>query len=148
MNVTWKVWLTCSFMFLMLELATTALVFIWLMVGALFASIVATFVDNLFVQFLVFVISSAILLMFSKSFYEKRLKKEQKDEILEKFLEKIATVKEDIPSSYEPGEIVVNGVIWKATSITGERINKGSLVVVKSIDGLTLGVKLLKSKED
>ena len=76
------------------------------------------------------------------------MKTTQKDEILEKFLEKVATVEEDILSSYEPGKISINGVVWKAISITGERINKGAIVVIKSIDGLTLGVKLLKHKED
>ncbi len=148
MSATWQVWLICALLFLVLELATTALVSIWFTVGALFTSIVAVFVDNLFVQFLSFIIFSVVLLVFSKNFYERRMKTTQKDEILEKFLEKVATVEEDILSSYEPGKISINGVVWKAISITGERINKGAIVVIKSIDGLTLGVKLLKHKED
>ena len=148
MSATWQVWLICALLFLVLELATTALVSIWFTVGALFTSIVAVFVDNLFVQFLSFIIFSVVLLVFSKNFYERRMKTTQKDEILEKFLEKVATVEEDILSSYEPGKISINGVVWKAISITGERINKGAIVVIKSRDGLTLGVKLLKHKED
>lgn len=145
---TWHVWLFFALVFLVLELVTTALVSIWFTVGAVFASLIATFVDSLFVQFLAFIVFSAVLLVFSKSFYEKRIRKNQKDEILEKFLEKIATVEEDIPNKYEAGKISINGVVWKAISLTGEKIEKGSLVVIKSIDGLTLGVKLLKNKED
>lgn len=145
---TWHIWLFFAFVFLVLELVTTALVSIWFTVGALFASLIATFVDSLFVQFLAFIIFSAILLVFSKGFYEKRIRKDQNDEILEKFLEKIATVEEDIPNGYQAGKILVNGVVWKAISITGDTIKKGSLVVIKKIDGLTLGVKLLKDKEE
>ena len=145
---TWQFWLVLAVIFLIIEATTTALVSIWFTVGALFASIVATVVDSFFVQFLAFIVFSGILLVLSKSFYDKKIKKVQKDEILEKFLEKRATVVEDIPSSYETGKILVNGVTWKAVSMTGERIKKGSIVVIKQIDGLTLGVKLLKNKEE
>ena len=147
MNI-WIIWLIFAGVFLILELTTTALVSIWFTIGALFASLVAVFVDSLFVQFLSFIIFSAVLLVFSKSFYEKKIQTNQKDEILEKFLEKIATVEEDIPNRYEAGKILIGGVSWRAVSITGDRIEKGSLVIVKSIDGLTLGVKLLKDEEE
>ena len=145
---TWQFWLILAIVFLIIEVTTTALVSIWFTAGALFSSLVATVVDNFFVQFLAFIVFSGILLVLSKSFYDKKIKKVQKNEILEKFLEKRATVVEDIPSSYETGKILVNGVTWKAVSLTGEKIKKGSIVVIKQIDGLTLGVKLLKDKED
>lgn len=145
---TWQFWLILAIVFLIIEVTTTALVSIWFTAGALFSSLVATVVDNFFVQFLAFIVFSGILLVLSKSFYDKKIKKVQKNEILEKFLEKRATVVEDIPSSYETGKILVNGVTWKAISLTGEKIKKGSIVVIKQIDGLTLGVKLLKDKED
>ena len=145
---TWQFWLILAIVFLIIEVTTTALVSIWFTAGALFSSLVATVVDNFFVQFLAFIVFSGILLVLSKSFYDKKIKKVQKNEILEKFLEKRATVVEDIPSSYETGKILVNGVTWKAISLTGEKIKKGSIVVIKQIDGLTLGVKLLKDKEE
>lgn len=144
---TWQFWLILSIIFLIIEATTTALVSIWFTAGALLASLVATVINSFFVQFLVFIVLSAICLVFSKSFYDKNIRKVQKDEILEKFLEKRATVVEDIPSSYEAGKILVNGVTWKAISLTGEAIKKGSIVVVKEVNGLTLGVKILKNKE-
>ena len=145
---TWQLWLLLAVIFFIIEITTTALVSIWFTFGALCASLVATVWDSYFVQFLVFVVASAIMLVLSKSFYEKKIKKVQKDEILEKFLEKRATVVEDIPSNYEAGKIMVNGVTWKAVSMTGEPIKKDSIVVIKEVNGLTLGVKLLKNKED
>lgn len=145
---TWQFWLIVAVIFLIIEASTSALVSIWFTAGALFSSLIATVIDSFFVQFLAFIVFSGILLAFSKTFYDKKIKKVQKDEILEKFLEKRATVVEDIPSNYETGKILVNGVTWKAISMTGEKINKGSIVVIKQINGLTLGVKLLKNKEE
>ena len=80
---TWQFWLVLAVIFLIIEATTTALVSIWFTVGALFASLVATVVDSFFVQFLAFIAFSAILLVLSKSFYDKKIKKVQKDEILD-----------------------------------------------------------------
>lgn len=144
---TWQMWLACAIFFFIIELNAPALVSIWFSVGALCTSVLAVFIHNAKGQLFSFVVVSAILLVLSKHLYKKNVVPVHKDEILEKFLEKKAKVCEDIPNDFEPGAISINGIIWKAVSITGERIQKGSIVVVKKVDGLTLGVKLLKNKE-
>lgn len=143
----WQMWLVCAVFFFVIELNVPALVSIWFSIGALCTSVVAVFIKNPKGQFFSFVMVSAILLVLSKYLYGNNIEQVQKDEILEKFLEKRAKVSEDIPNDYEPGTIIINGVTWRAVSMTGDRIKKGSIVVVKKVDGLTLGVKLLKNKE-
>ena len=144
---SWHMWLACAVFFFVIELNAPALVSIWFSIGALCTSVLAVFIHNPKGQFFSFVIVSAILLVLSKHLYHRNVEPVHKDEILEKFLEKRAKVCDDIPNDYETGTISINGVTWKAVSMTGEKIPKGSIVVVKKVDGLTLGVKLLKNKE-
>lgn len=144
----WQMWLVCAIFFFVIELNMPALVSIWFSIGALCTSVVAVFIHNPRGQGFSFIIVSAALLVLSKHLYKKNIETVHKDEILEKFLEKRAKVCEDIPNDYETGTISINGVTWKAVSMTGERIPKGAIVVVKKVDGLTLGVKLLKNKEE
>ena len=147
-TVNWHVWLICALIFFVIELNTPVLVSIWFSIGALCTSFLAVFIHGLREQFIAFVVVSAILLIVSKYFFGSKIDQDNKDEVLEKFLNKRAKVCEDIQSNYEPGKILINGVTWKAVSLTGEKISKDSVVVVKKIEGLTLGVTLLKEKED
>ena len=145
---SWQMWLACAVVFFVIELNAPALVSVWFSIGALCTSVLAVFISDPRGQFFSFVVVSAILLILSKHLYGEKINVVHKDEILEKFLEKKAKVCEDIRNDYEPGTVSVNGVMWKAVSITGEEIQKGSIVVIKRVDGLTLGVRLLKNKED
>ena len=57
----WKIWLLIAGGFTVLEIFTTGFLVFWFGVAALIAMVVSFFVENLFIQASVFLISSSIL---------------------------------------------------------------------------------------
>lgn len=66
MNTEIIVWLALVVVFVLVELATTALVSIWMVAGAVVALIVSLFTDSWVIQFAVFAAVSAIALITSR----------------------------------------------------------------------------------
>ena len=66
MNTEIIVWLALVVVFVLVELATTALVSIWMVAGAVVALIVSLFTDSWVIQFAVFAAVSAIALIASR----------------------------------------------------------------------------------
>lgn len=67
----WQFWLILAGAFLILEMITVGFLVFWLGIGALFAMLVSFFIDSVFIQTLVFVISSIILILLTKPFVRK-----------------------------------------------------------------------------
>lgn len=72
----WCVWLIAAGIFFIIEIATVGFLIFWLGIGALLAMITSFITDNLVVQTAVFVVSSCILIPFTKFFADKFTKKE------------------------------------------------------------------------
>ena len=71
----WIFWLILSGFFFVLEMITVGFLVLWLGIGALLAMITSFITDNIFIQTLVFVVSSIILIFFTKPLIKKFLKK-------------------------------------------------------------------------
>lgn len=135
------IWLVAFILFAAVEFVTSmALVSIWFAVGSLAALILSIFEVPLWIQLLVFIIVSAILLICTRPI-AKRLNKNNIDTNLEINIGKTAKVIEDIDNSKASGRVRLNGVDWTAVSYTGEFIEKDSHVTVIKIEGSKLYVK-------
>ena len=64
----WHIWLILAGIFFVIEIATIGFLVFWFGVGALLAMIVSFFTDSLAIQTTVFVLSSTILLFFTRRF--------------------------------------------------------------------------------
>ena len=134
-------WAVAFVFFILCELATSiALVSIWFAVGALFAMFAAIFKLSFLMQLTIFVVSSVLMLILTRPIV-KKLQKEIKPTNYELDIGKTATVTEDIDSSANKGRVNLNGTYWQAKALTGEKIDKGSLVTIVSVEGTTLVVK-------
>ncbi len=72
--MTW-IWFGLVIALLLIELATTRLVTIWYVVSAIVSMILSMFINNYFVEFLVFIILGTILLFTTKPYLVKFLEK-------------------------------------------------------------------------
>lgn len=134
-------WLIAFILFAVVELATSmALISIWFAVGSLVALILSAFEVPLWIQLLVFILVSAILLICTRPI-AKRHAKNNIDTNLKINIGKTAKVIEDIDNSKASGRVRLDGVDWTAVSETGEVIEKGSHVTVTKIEGSKLYVK-------
>jgi len=93
-------------------------------------------IDSVFIQTLVFVISSIALLFFTKPFVTKITKKDAVVTNANKVIGKIGTVIKEVNSLEGTGQIKVGNEIWSAITTDTENISKGTKVKVLEIDGV------------
>ena len=141
----WYVWLIIAGAFVILEIATMGFLVFWFAVGALVAMILSFFVENLFVQSLVFVVVSTILLFATKPFVNKIMPKDSFVKTNSYSIEgKIGKVTIDIEPIEGKGQVKVAGEAWSANSVDNTYIPKDTEVVIEKIEGVKAIVKPLK----
>lgn len=121
-----------------IEAATVDLVTIWFIASATVSLIVSIFVDNLVIQFGIFVILGVILLITTRPLLVKLLKPKNERTNLDRVIGEKAIVTEDILPD-EKGEVKIDGKRW--TAISKEKIVSGTPVKVLKIDGVKLQVE-------
>lgn len=135
------IWMIAFIVFTAVEFATSmALVSIWFAVGSLVALVLSVLNVPLWIQLVVFIIVSAILLVSTRPI-AKKLAKNNVDTNLELNIGKTAEVMEDIDNTKAIGRVRLDGVYWSAVSQTGELIEKGTHVTVTKVEGSKLYVK-------
>ena len=143
-SIFWAAVLLCS---ISTEIATTELVAIWFMPGAL-ASLILSFFDvKPWILWVTFVVISTIFLILAKTVIRKKffknVGKEKTDTDL--LIGKRAKVEEDINNADEVGAVKINGQIWSARmEDDNDTATAGEFVFIKRI----LGVKLICSKAE
>ena len=135
-------WLIAFVLFTVVEFATSmALISIWFAAGSLVALVLSAFDVPLWIQLLVFILVSAILLICTRPIAKKHAKNNI-DTNIKIIIGKTAKVIEDIDNLKATGRVRLDGVDWTAISDTGEIIEKDSHVTVTKIEGSKLYVKI------
>ncbi|MGN0654017.1 MAG: NfeD family protein [Oscillospiraceae bacterium] len=133
----WIFWVIALVVFVIAEVATMQLVSIWFAAGSFASLICAAFGAPVWVQFVVFLAVSAVLVICTRPF----VKKFQKNIVptnAELDVGKTCIVTEAIDNSTNSGRVNLNGVFWAARSESGDTIPEGTTVTVKKIDGTKL----------
>lgn len=132
------IWLGIIILLTLIEISTTNLVTIWFIASALVSLILSIFVDNYFIQFLVFVILGIILLITTREYLVKLIGDKKEKTNLDRVVGMTAIVTEEIKKN-SPGEVKVDGKRW--TAIANKKIKVDSTVKVLEIDGVKLKVE-------
>lgn len=133
----WQFWLIASGIFFIVEIITVGFLVFWLGVAALITMCVSFFIDNIFIQAVVFIIASAILILATKPFVKKFVHNNNgtKTNVFS-IVGKKAIVTKDINSINGTGLIKVDGETWSAEGKDGSNIEKGTEVEILKIDGV------------
>ena len=136
-------WWLCAFVvFLLAEIASVALTSIWFSVGALAAFVVSLYCDILWVQILVFLLVSLVLVIVTRPVADKFLNRDRAKTNVDAIVGRQGIVTEDIDDLKATGEVSLAGQIWMArTGVEGRRIEKDAKVVVREIRGVKLIVE-------
>ena len=135
--MTW-IWLGIVLFLILIEVATINLVSVWYIASGLVALILSIFIDNYFIQFLVFVVLGTILLITTRDYLVKLIGSKNEKTNLDRVVGMIAIVTEEIKKN-KPGEVKVDGKRW--TAISNKKISVDSTVRVLEIDGVKLKVE-------
>ena len=140
MNYMWF-WLVSFVVLLVCELMTSSLISVWFCGGAIAALLTEAAGFDFIAQLAVFVVVSFILLVLTRPFAKKVLKKEPLKTNVSTLIGKTAVVTKRINNSTSEGEISVNGQIWSAKTIDNKTIEPSENVIIEEIQGVKAVVK-------
>ena len=138
----WIFWLIAAGVFFIIEMATIGFLVFWLGIGALLAMLTSFITDSILIQVLVFVITSILLLIFTRPLVNKFIKvpKEVKTNAYS-IIGKKAIVISKINNIEGNGQVKIDGDVWSAKSFDDEDIPENTEVEIIEIDGVKAVVK-------
>ena len=135
-------WLAAVVVLLVIEIATLGLTTIWFAGGALIAGIAAVTGAGSIVQFVIFLIVSLILLIFTRPVAVKYLNVNRTRTNAESLIGKEAVVTQTVENLKNQGQVIVGGIKWTARTGDNETvIEKDTVVEIERIEGVKLIVK-------
>lgn len=137
-------WLVLTVVFAMIEGLTPQMVTIWFAAGSLGALITAICGGPIWLQGIVFVTLSLVLLAATRPMAKRLLKAKPERTNADRLIGSIAIVTQDINNDEATGEAKASGQAWTARSAGGETIPAGTKVRVVEISGVKLMVEPVK----
>lgn len=145
-NVAAIVWLILAIAFFIAEALSTTLISVWFAIGALLAMISAIFGGAVWLQILIFIASSGILVLATKPLSEKLVNKKAEKTNADRVIGQQAIVTHTINNQACEGQVRVLEQLWTARSSGSTIINEGTVVIVKDIQGVKLIVEECNQK--
>lgn len=143
----WIFWLIAAGIFFIIEMATIGFLVFWLGIGSLLAMVTSFITDSILIQVIVFVITSTLLLIFTRPLVNKFIKvpKEVKTNAYS-IIGKKGIVVRAINNTEGDGQIKVDGEVWSAKSNIDEIIPKDTEIEIVDIDGVKAVVQKINTK--
>ena len=139
------VWLAVLIILVVIEIFTLGLTTIWFAGGALVAIVVAALGGPVWLQVLIALIVSAVLLFFTRPVAMKYFNRDREKTNAESLVGRQAIVLSEINNLQGTGQVTINGMEWTArTIVDGQTIKPGEVVAIRGING----VKLLVEREE
>jgi membrane protein implicated in regulation of membrane protease activity len=145
--MSWIVWLIIGAVLIAAEVLTTGFVLLWFGVGALAAAALALLgVESLVVQVIVFLTVSSLLVLASRTIFERFLLRSspagQLKTGVEMMIGQVGTVVEASRGAMHEGAVKLYGSVWTAFPVEGEDpLTVGEPVRVERVEGNTIYVR-------
>lgn len=134
-------WLVLMIIFAVVEIATVGLTAIWFAGGSFVALLVHLMGLNIYVQIVVFIVISAILMIFTRPWVLKYFKPRLVRTNYETVVGENVCLTETVDNIKGTGRAVYRGQEWTARAYeSGKIFETGTIVAVKEIRGVTLYV--------
>ena len=138
-------WAIGVLFFIIMEFMTFGLTHIWYAFGCIFAGIAAYNDVSIFLQLVIFIVSSTVLVLLTRPIAEKHVNGKTKKTNIDRLIGQTAIVKETINNKKEQGVVRINGMDWTARAEEiDEVILKGKPVEILDIQGIKLIVRKKK----
>lgn len=135
-------WLILLIGLIIIELMTMALTTVWFAGGALAAAIVAGIGGPVWLQVVVFLLISLMLLLFTRPIAVKYFNKDREKTNVESMIGKQAIVISEIDNIEGIGQVTVGGQEWSARSLDDMvKLPIGAVVYIRAVSGVKLIVE-------
>ena len=143
------IWLILLIVLLVIEVLSLGLSTIWFAGGALVAFLAALLGANIFIQVILFLAVSVVLLIFTRPLAVRYLNGKTTATNVDSLIGEQAVVTGEINNLLGQGEITVNGITWTARADQeGQKIMVGKVVQIVRVDGVKAIVREVKGKGD
>ena len=129
-------WLVALLIFAVTEAVTVSLVSLWFVIGAIAALIAAGVGAPVWLQVVLFLLVSIVMLALLRPFVRRISKPKPEATNADRHIGRNALVTEEIDNLRQTGAIRLDGVVWTACSENGEIIPVGTTITVKRIAGV------------
>ena len=145
--VAWQIWLIIGGICLVIEIITVGFLVLWFAVSAFIVALLSLFIHNIIAQTAIFLVISAILILFTRPLTAKITKKDNAVTNVNSIIGKNGIVKKEI-TNIEAGQVKVGGDLWTAVleDTSFDSIPEGSSIEVVKINGVKLVVKPIQIK--
>ncbi|MCR5291688.1 MAG: NfeD family protein [Eubacterium sp.] len=133
-------WIIVAGVALLIEAITTGLTSIWFTIGGFVAAVAAWLGAGLPVQIILFLVVSIALMILVRPLAKKKVTGEVVPTNADSLIGRKLVVIEEVNNREKTGKAKVGDIDWTLRSINGTVIPKGSIVVVKEIEGTKLQV--------
>jgi len=148
-NISFPVlWLIIVVVLGIIEAASFNLITIWFALGAVVAMICSYFDIPFIYQVVIFIISSALLLYFTKPIVKNYLNVRREKTNADRISGEKGIVVEKIDPVNGTGQVKIGGQIWTARSVNNEVIELNELVNIEEISGVKVFVKKASNVTD
>ena len=142
MNPMAVMWLSAMIIFLAAEGATAAVTTIWFAGGALVSMVAALLGAEVWLQIVLFVAVSVILLLSLRPLLKKYINPKKVATNVDAIIGKEGVVLEKIDNFAGTGRVKLGGMEWSARSMTGENIEPGTVIKVEKVEGVKVLVTM------
>ena len=135
------IWVGIAVIFAVIEALTVGLTTIWFAGGAMAAALVSKVTDSIFIQVLIFLLVSLVLLFFTRPIALKKLNRVTVKTNLDAIVGSTAVADSDINAD-ERGQVTADGKVWTAVLAEGSgQVKAGDRIVIEAIEGVKLIVR-------
>lgn len=141
--ILWGILIIAS---IIIELVTDEITIIWGTVGAVFALIAAIFNLPIWLQIIIFIVSTIGFILIFRPIIKKHRKNEVIHTNADRIIGMVAIVVEEFKNG-EVGKAVVNGQTWRAFSQSNEIFFEGEKVQVEGLSGTKIIVSKINNEK-
>ncbi len=135
-------WIIVSIVCVVIEALTVSLTTIWFAGGGLLAALSTIFTDFFLIQAIIFVVTSTVLLIFTRPFFSRNIKGGDTKTNVDSLIGKSGKVITSLDSGLYQAKVGFE--VWTVREMDGLELKQGDNVIVDSVEG----VKLIVKKED
>ena len=139
----WWIWVALVIIFAVIEICTLGLTTVWFAIAALVMVFLSFLKIPMPAQILIFLVISALLLIFTRPLAIKKLKMGKEKTNVDSLVGKHALIIKKV-GEFNTGEAKVDGLIWTVRSENNTEIKEGAKAEVLRIEGVQLIVKELE----
>ena len=144
MNYLVCFWIFIAIVLGIIEVCTYSLTSIWGAISAILCAVSVSLGLNIKYSIYLFIISTAILLLFTRPVVKKYLVKNTVPTNADRVIGSEGIVTRDLLLD-NPGEVKVLGQFWTAVSENNTEIKEGTRIIVRSIDGAKVMVDITEN---